>query len=311
MAREKRLEFGASVWRDFGDIQRDDLEALGREYGISSDMILDCLDPAHLPKVQKGAGASLLMLRSFDQNAAADETTAQGLSRKVAIFWGEGFLLTVHRAALPWLEEIFTEWQKKASREPGHLAPLLHQIVEEAIFTFEEPIDRAALAIDDLEDKIFQARSTRAAPHEILETAYLVKKRATIFKRLLRLTRDTLPFVSKLGDPSSAQIQDLKEEAERLYFYADDLTESANDLIQLSISLSSNRMNEVVRLLTIFSIFILPLNFVTGIYGMNFEFMPELKAPWGYPAALAFMFLVELGIFWVLKRKGWIRSRGA
>jgi magnesium transporter len=63
----------------------------------------------------------------------------------------------------------------------------------------------------------------------------------------------------------------------------------------------------VVRLLTLFSVFILPLTLITGIYGMNFQHMPELGHPLGYPAALGFMVAVEVGIFLYFRRKGWLR----
>jgi magnesium transporter len=124
---------------------------------------------------------------------------------------------------------------------------------------------------------------------------------------MLRLTRDLLPFLSKLGDSSSPAIQSLKDEADRLYFYSDDLVETSNDLVQLSISLTSNRTNQVVRMLTLVSIFLLPLNLVAGIYGMNFRHMPELDWKYGYPTVMLFMILVELGIYWRLKHKKWIR----
>jgi magnesium transporter len=104
-------------------------------------------------------------------------------------------------------------------------------------------------------------------------------------------------------------VQNLKEEADRLFFYSDDLVESANDIIQLSISMSSNRMNELVRLLTIVSLFLLPLNLITGVYGMNFDGMPELRHPFGYAAAICLMLVIEVGIYFFLRKRGWIRTK--
>jgi magnesium transporter len=271
-------------------------------------MVADCLDPTHLPKISRTPKVTFLMLRAYDEESPEDATTVQELTRKLALFMGENFLLTFHRLPLGWVEGVIEHWERSPRREFAVLSPVIEDIVEECLYTYEGPIDRAGLAVDKLEDNIFHNGQAPIAAAEIVEDAYLAKKRATLFKRLLRLTRDVIPAISKIGDPTSSAIQNLKEEADRLYFYSDDLVETSNDLVQLSISLASNRTNEVVRVLTLVSIFLLPLNLLTGIYGMNFVHMPELQWKYGYLLVIATMFLVEVGVFYVLKRKGWIRS---
>lgn len=302
---ERRIEFGSSHWLDVFEPSPQELTALAAKYSLPDSLLRDCLDPELLPKFQRTTAGGLLMLRAFDGNSASDATGVQETTRKVALFWGENFLLTIHRVKMPWLEDVHASWAKAPAREPSRLPGVMHDIVEECLYTYDAPIDQANVVIEELEDAIFRDAST-SAPAHILETALNVKKRATLFKRMLRLTRDLLPIVSKLGEPNSAAVQTLKEEADRLFFYADDLVETTSDLVQLSISLSANRTSDVVRLLTLVSIFVLPLNLVTGIYGMNFVHMPELNASWGYPAALGGMLLIELFIFWWLKRKRWL-----
>ena len=307
MASQRRLEFGSAHWLDLTDASEADLKALCKNYGLTEEIASDCLDPTQLPKVQRLATATFVMLRGYDQHSKANASSAQAMTRKVALLWGEGFLVTIHRAELPWLSQVWGQWEKKAKRES--LTPAVHDLIEECLFTFEGPIDGAAEAVAHLEEKIFYEKGTRVTSGQTLSTAYLVKKRAFTMKRLLRLTRDLLPFVSKLGEPGSPAVQDLKEEADRLFFYSDDLVESANDLVQLSISMSSNRMNELVRLLTIFSLFLLPLNLVTGIYGMNFDVMPELRHPHGYLVTLVVMAIFVGGMFFFLRQRGWIRTK--
>lgn len=302
---ERKLEFGSSHWLDVYEPSPGELTALAARYGLPDSLLRDCLNPDLLPKFQRTASGGLLLLRAFDEKSLEQATSVQDTTRKVALFWGENFLISVHRVQLPWLEGVREAWEKNTNREPAKLASVLHDIVEECLFTYDAPIDHANVVIDDLEDAIFRDSST-SAPAPILETALVVKKRATLFKRMLRLTRDLLPSVSKLGEPNSAAIQTLKEEADRLFFYSDDLVETTTDLVQLSISLSANRTSDVVRLLTLVSIFVLPLNLVTGIYGMNFAHMPELNAHWGYPGALSAMIVIELCIFFWLKRKKWL-----
>lgn len=307
MRVDRKLLFGAAHWRDCTAASKEELGAIASEYRLSPEMVKDCLDPDHLPKIERSAGLTFLMLRAYDSESPEDGTSVQEATRKVAVFWGDGFVLTLHRAPLRWIDELWADWERRSGREPSTLAALVQDLVEECLYTFEAPIDRAGLAVDRLEDTIFREEHASITAGHIVEAAYLAKKRATLFKRLLRLTRDLLPQLSKLGDPSSAVIQNLKAEADRLYFYSDDLVETAHDLVQLSISLTSNRTNQVVRVLTLVSIFLLPLNVVTGIYGMNFRHMPELDFPWAYPAVLLLMIVIEVGIYWVLKRRHWIR----
>ena len=77
-------------------------------------------------------------------------------------------------------------------------------------------------------------------------------------------------------------------------------------MLQVQLSMSSKRTNEVMRILTVFSAFFLPLTFIVGIYGMNFRHMPELALRWGYPATLVGMAGLSLGIFVWFRRKGWL-----
>ena len=121
--------------------------------------------------------------------------------------------------------------------------------------------------------------------------------------------RHTLDLIQKLKASSEAQaprLQDLKENAEGLYFAADELLEDVNNLVNLQLSLAAHQTNEVMRVLTVFSVFFMPLTFLVGIYGMNFEFMPELKHPWGYPGVLSLMLVTSLAIYAWFKRRGWL-----
>ncbi len=302
------MELGSFHWLDLTGAREEDLRGICTQYGLTEELAADCLDSSALPKLQTLRGGHFLMLRGFDESSAATATTVQGMTHKLAILWGENFLVTIHRTPLPWMDRVFAA-REGTDGPSAKLESIVHDLVEECLYTYEQPIDKDAEAVGRVEDKIFAERSTKSTSGTTLGTAYLVKKRAFTFKRLLRLTRDMLPSVSKLGAEGTANLQLLKEEADRLFFYADDLVESANDLVQLSISMSSNRMNELVRLLTIVSLFLLPLNLITGIYGMNFEFMPELRARGAYPAVLLTMLAIVVATYFVLRRRGWIRAQ--
>ena len=93
-----------------------------------------------------------------------------------------------------------------------------------------------------------------------------------------------------------------------MHFFAEELLEDVNNLLSIQLALASHRTNEVVRILTVFSVFFLPLTFVVGIYGMNFQFMPELRERWGYPAVMGAMGFVTLVILLWFRKRGWLRG---
>jgi magnesium transporter len=81
----------------------------------------------------------------------------------------------------------------------------------------------------------------------------------------------------------------------------------ANTLLHVQLALASQRTSEVMRVLTVFSVFFLPLTFIVGVYGMNFAHMPELRERWGYPAVILAMGLVTLAIYRWFRSRGWLR----
>jgi magnesium transporter len=121
----------------------------------------------------------------------------------------------------------------------------------------------------------------------------------------------TLDAVQKLvpaSEPTAPLFQDLRENAQSMHFYADELLDDVNNLLSIQLALASHRTNEVVRVLTVFSVFFLPLTFIVGVYGMNFQHMPELRERWGYPAVLLGMGAVTLAIYLWFRRRGWLRG---
>ncbi|HAP34712.1 MAG TPA: hypothetical protein DCQ28_01765 [Bacteroidetes bacterium] len=154
--------------------------------------------------------------------------------------------------------------------------------------------------LDQLETQIVLKNQTNT----VLRKLYHLKRKAAVCLRILRLSKT---IIDNLDKNTSAVIQqDLREFFLGLETSCDQTIENANNLLNLYISLSSQRTNEVVRVLTLFSVFFMPLTFIVGIYGMNFEFMPELRSPYGYPFVIVFMGLITLGIYLWFKKKHWL-----
>jgi magnesium transporter len=103
-------------------------------------------------------------------------------------------------------------------------------------------------------------------------------------------------------------LQDLRENLDQLYFQLDDLSVNFDHLFELHISLNDQRANDVMKILTIFSTILLPLNFIASFYGMNFVHLPGLNSSWAIVIIGAVMLFVTIFAFWYFQRKGWFKT---
>ncbi|NJK96846.1 MAG: hypothetical protein HC905_19745 [Bacteroidales bacterium] len=134
-----------------------------------------------------------------------------------------------------------------------------------------------------------------------------MKRKAASCKKVIHLTTDVINR-SHLGVKSNPFMQDMLDLHLKLMTQYDQIQDDANNLLNTYIALASQKTNEVVKILTIFSVFFLPLTFIVGIYGMNFDFMPELRERWGYPAVLILMVAVTLFIYYWFRWKKLIKK---
>jgi magnesium transporter len=164
--------------------------------------------------------------------------------------------------------------------------------------TFQKPTFELSNKISEIERTIFLKDYRKV----LLEELYFIKSQSRILKKVLHITQSVMEQ-SVDNFSASYQYQDIKDELLNLLTYNDESVENANQLMTTYLSISDQKNNEVVRLLTIFSAFFLPLTFIAGVYGMNFRFMPELNWKWGYFFSIGFMLLVVLVIYLWFRRK--------
>jgi magnesium transporter len=296
------------LWLDLVDPHRDDLEKVAREYGLPETAVSDCLDPEHLPKFERFGANSFAIFRAFDERADFAADTVQAMTRKVALFWSPTFLITIHRKDQTYLSEIMTEWEARSKQGftgngSGLVIELLASIALAVVLTYEAPLEGAEARMDDFESTLL----LRTDVSSLLHKMYRIKRRVALLKRLLWHTISVGNRFSIGQDRNAPLLQDLRENAESMHFYADELLEDVNNLLHMQLSLAAHRTNEVVQILTVFSAFFLPLTFIVGVYGMNFEHMPELPEKWGYPAVWTLMIGVSLAIFLWFRRRGWLK----
>lgn len=299
------LESDRFKWIDVVGPSPEELEALAAEYGIHPLAVQDCLDPKHLPKYERIGAITLVILRAYDEKAGPDVDTVHKLTRKVAIFFNDQFLITVHRAEQRFLEELKREAPRRASKAEPPCELYVLAIANGVIDTFWKPLDDAEARIASIEERQERPRNRITFVHQVSH----LKRRINAIRST---SRHILETVKKLTAgsaehmPPSPRLNDLRENAESLYFATDEILEDANSLLSLTLAAADHETNQVTKVLTIFAAFFLPLTFIVGIYGMNFDVMPELRWRLGYPTVLVAMATVSLGVYLWFRRKGWM-----
>jgi magnesium transporter len=175
------------------------------------------------------------------------------------------------------------------------------RIIWNALETYEDPANRLAEHVDFYENQIIH----RQTDQDQLEALFLIKREASLSNKVLLLLREPINHVHPHGDNQSA-IQDLRDQHLKMLTLYNQVLEDVNNLMNMYMSFTAQKTNDVVKVLTIFSVFFMPLTFIVGIYGMNFEFMPELQSRWGYPAVILVMIVVTSVIYFWFKRKKWL-----
>ena len=165
--------------------------------------------------------------------------------------------------------------------------------------TYEAPANWLSEEMDHFESDVFLGRRKRFS----VEQLYFAKAKARACKKVLNLTQILLLHLS-VRPSNEAQLQDLKESVSSLILQFEDFLDEANSLLNIYLSSNSQKTNEVMKLLTVFSAFFLPLTFLVGVYGMNFKFMPELNWEYGYYLTWGAMLSISIVIFiWFKVRK--------
>lgn len=189
------------------------------------------------------------------------------------------------------------------SEDPSFLVySLLDIIVDNYYLVLENLGDR----IEDIEDKVVEGPSPK-----ILSKVHDLKVEMIILRKAVWPLRDVVAHMERCGSP-------LLSDTARLYLHdiydhtiqVMDSVETYRDilagLLDIYISSISNRLNEIMKFLTIIGTIFIPLTFIAGVYGMNFRLMPEIEQWWGYPLALFIMASTAGAMIWYIKKKGWL-----
>lgn len=269
-----------------------------KKFSLSTFTVQDALEAGHLPKFEHQDDFDFVLIRFYGKEARSYTNIIREFSHKIGIFIGNDFVITIGQREIPFLEEIKSELENDKNRENLVPKQLFYKIFKKTLNTYYQPAVKISQEIDVYENALFTRQNSKLD----LKKLYKLKRESATCSKLLVLMRDVL-IEYKTYAKSVSSLKDLQDYNAKLLHLHSQNNDDLHNLFNLTLSMSDLRANEVMKILTIFSAFFLPLTFIAGIYGMNFDFMPELGYKWGYFITLGVMLVIVIVIFSWFKRK--------
>jgi magnesium transporter len=285
-------EFESFTWIDIAQPDETKLASLTDDYELDYFLIKDSLERGHLPKIEKLPKYTFIILRAFTSHNKGRITNVNELSNKIAFFYNDKQVITIHRANFEFIKEITNEIQFVNSEQ------FLLYIIKQMIETYSESAQELSDKIDVIEQVIFLKDYRKVS----LEDLYFQKSQTRISKKILHLTQHVLHEMD-IYEYNKIAFQDIKDQLISLILTFEEVMDDSNNLMNMYLSVNAQKTNDVMKLLTIFSAFFLPLTFIAGIYGMNFKYMPELEGKYAYFIILGLMAILSIIIFYWFRRK--------
>ena len=293
-------EPGKAVWVDI--VAKDDgaaKELLEKKMGFHELAVEDALSDRERPALQE-----------FDETVSLVVPAAVTEGEKeryleIGFFLAPHALVTVSREEAPILDSIFDRWRTR----PGHLADspanLLHAIVDDIVDGYFDLVDRIDDHVEDLGDTLFEGEEGR------LPEIVALKRRLMKLRRIIAPVRDVMNSLLRrdlaaIPDESRRYFQDIMDHVLRIGETVDSLRDALTSMVDIHLSNVSNNLNQVLKKMTVLATVLATMTLVAGVYGMNFEHMPELHWRYGYPLSLGRMAVLAGGVLLMFKRMRWI-----
>jgi len=292
------------VWIDVLHPSKEDLDFLHNNLMLHELALDYCIARNPRPRVDVYPGHMFIGMKDISY---ADEKLSM---KALHFFLGENVLVTVHKKPI----NAIADFKKRLFEEPKLFQKgadfLLYQIMLRVVESYFPVLDAMDETIDSIENRIFRKpdQSVLTKTFKLRRAVLSLRKTISPQREIVNsIIRGEFPFIK---NETMLYYRDLYDHLIRMYDLIDTYRDLITGMLDAYLSVVSNKMNEVIKVLTILATIMMPLTLITGIYGMNFKFMPEIHSPWGqangYFLALGLMLAVSLIMIFFFKRKKWI-----
>lgn len=294
-----------TLWVDFIGEPAEQAEPILRSFGFHPLSIDDALQETHTPKVDDWGEYLYIVLSIL--NYKQDNGVFDAEIDELDVFLGSNYVITFHDQLLTAVEDTWVACQRDIRHVQGGADHLLYRIVDSLVMSYMPLVEQIDAQVDQIEDNVFDR------PHpEILEQIFALKRLLLTMRRILLPQREVLNKLARddyrVIDPRDRVFfRDIYDHLVRLH----DLNESLRDLVSGALdtylSVTNNRMNEIMKVLTIITTLFMPITFITGFFGMNF-FEP-VAGLFGWTSQQVFIATLSLMLGLPLAMYIWMRGR--
>jgi magnesium transporter len=286
-------------WVDVEAPTAEDLQFLHERYEINNLLLEDTLDPNHLPKYEEEGDVKFFLLRESTELERKNLNTISDISTKIGIFILDNTIITVHRMKTRSISE--TKKQLSTKEENTSSVKIALMIALLIMKSFDDESISLLETMDNIENEIFLKNTNHTTQ---IRRLYKLKRKSGLNSRVLIISTDAIDKF-KLLNLQDSEFVDLKDKHKDVVTDFDHLNIQITNLISMFLALSDQKANQVMKVLAIYSVYFLPITFIAGVYGMNFDNMPELHHKHGYFFTLGLMALIVIVTFIYARRKQW------
>jgi magnesium transporter len=293
------------VWVALSEPTPEELDVMADEFGLHPLAVEDAHKGHQRPKIEEYEDSLFAVLQTVETAPAGSEEEL--IVGEVDIFAGKNYILSVRNRA----HKGFTDVRTRCEREPELLrfgsGFVLYAVMDAVVDRYFPILDDLESSLEDAESRLFDGSSTRGR----IEELYGLKR------RLMTLKHAAAPLMEDVGKLYGGRVpqlcigtqeyfRDVYDHLSRINAAIENIREMLATAITVNIAMISLSESEVTKRLAAWGALITVPTLIAGIYGMNFDLMPELKWAFGYPYALALMFGIDLILFWRFRRAEWI-----
>jgi magnesium transporter len=295
------------LWVDFEGEAPEVCEPILREsFGFHPLAIDDALQETHVPKLDDWGRYLYLALHAVHLDGSADEVD----TRELDVFLGENYLVSHHDNPLPAVSRAWDRCQKDDRLTSGGPAHLAYTLADELVVAYMQVFEALDNSMDSLEAQIFE----EPAP-ETLASLFVVKRNILTLRRTLAPQREVLNKLARdelsvIEAKQRVYFRDIYDHLVRLYDINESMRDQASGSLDTYLSVINNRMNDIMKTLTVITTLFMPISFVASFFGMNF-FGPSASLPgWtsvpSFAVSLGITLCTPLAMYLWVRRRGWM-----
>jgi len=301
-----RADPQTTIWLDLQDPGEAEARVLSEVFHFHPLAIEDMLHDYGHPKLDIYDDHVFLIVHGVDFTSLDLDKGFAINTVELDIFAGPNFIVTHHGEPAPRSIRDLHQEVAKPGHRPWISVRILHHMLDRLVDNYLPVMDKLGGRLDALEDLIMHNPKPEQL-EQVLEAKKVISRlrRMTGHQRLIleSLARGHIELIPR---ESIAFFRDIYDHFVRVADLAEAFREGAQSAVEAYLSISANRTNDIMKVLTQISTIMLPLTFIAGVYGMNFEAMPELKWPLGYPFALILMVLTATALVVWFRRRHWL-----